>query len=314
MQLFKMLLLFSAIVYNTANSSFAQTSSLFYSLINKETNTPFQFGAGFVVQVIDQKIIQKNSVKDIIVWQYKNDSTQFESTKHTYDSTGRCISMFTFIIDYKVLWKYDNLNNVIEEYDSTNSKLRWHSLFAYSYDEKGNIIKRISHYLPDTCEICNYKTENKITADKCRDTCLSRSIDFTYDSQNRLIKIIEQVYWKSSHYEKLEFTYTYDIKGRLIEKTEFDNWKYYYDSKGKLKRCEKLNSLNKVVENIVFKYDKKQRLKKQLTYSDKRWGELEEYIYNENNLISTWTCTRGSKKDNFRGKLVFKRNLIYVHH
>jgi hypothetical protein len=288
-----------------------QHSPQFLSLIAKEEHSAFQFDSDFVDQLIDPRTASKNRVKDITIWQYKEGSPAFRSTKHEYDSMGYCTRRFIFIIDHKELWKYDINHNVIELFDSARTEQNRHNTFTYFHDTRGRISKRLGYYFPDSCEFCNYKNEDYIASDTCRDTCLFQSLDFSYDGTDHLVQLVERVYLKDDHYEKLVFSYTYDTKGRLIQSNEHDTWRYYYRSNDSMKRCERIAPPDRVLETVVLKFDKKQRLVSKLNAQNDDWGEFEEYTYDEANLITRWTCYRGSRKDNFKRKLVFERRLSY---
>jgi hypothetical protein len=274
-------------------------------------NCQTEFDVDQVVQLLPPEILKKNGVKDITVWQYKNDTILFESSRNEFDSLGRCIRDFTFIIDYKKDWVYDEFNNVIEHFDSTSKRSRSHLVFTNIYNSQDKLSKSLSFYLPDSCEVCNFKNLNTLVTDNCRDTCLFQSIDFFYDSLNQCVKTNKQIYQaRNNYYEKIESSYMYNSKGQMIQKNEFDSLKYFYSKNGRLKRCEKLSSNRK--EIISYKYDKRGRLVNLNIKRDRYHSERIAFTYNEKELISTWQYYRVNKRQNGKIKAVFKRQLVYT--
>lgn len=227
----------------------------------------------------------------------KNDFTTIFSSDLIQKARVHTINVYTesFDLSSKATAKYremkfnvDNQGQVISktEYDR---KGKPHSIYEFERNSSGQTIKQTFNYLDSL--------EQKSTGFSTPEI-----IDYSYDTQNRLVKSKERdlkgnsVLDEKSNYSKFQ----YDAKGRMIEETR----QYYYEGSGLETAIykttfnylgDKLTGESKTYEN------KKLFLTTKVTYN-KFWKPIKEEQYN--NLMNRPAATTNYKYD-LMGRLVY---------
>lgn len=221
--------------------------------------------------ILPSDLIQKAKVQTVMVYTESIDQSSKASAKYR-----------------EMKLQIDNQGQVISKTEY-NRKGKPHSIYEFERNTKGQAIKQTFTYLDSL--------EQKSTGFSA-----SEVIDYTYDTQNRLVKSKERdftgnsVVDEKSNYSKFQ----YDAKGRLIEETR----QYYYEDSGSETAVykttftyfgDKLKGESKTYEN------KQLFLTTKVTYN-KSWKPIKEEEYK--NLMNRPASTTNYKYD-LRGRLVY---------
>lgn len=151
----------------------------------------------------------------------------------------------------------DSMGNIIEngfeEYDK-NGRLNAETIFDTS---NGNFLER-TEYLYDK----KGNIAAKITIDS--DGTFKSYIGYKYDEKNVLISEVESVKVTTTYSHNYNTDYSYYANGKIETKTKKEDdgnsylWKYYYDDKDRLSKCEysstDKNGKYNLLETTVYEY------------------------------------------------------------
>ena len=174
------------------------------------------------------------------------------------------------------------------------SRAHSNSNSSYTYDDRGNLIKKYTSYSTYTGNIVTY------TYDK-NDNMLNKNHDYNADG-----KIDYQyIYTYNKHNDLLKKSYDYNADGKIDY--DVDCYSYTYDDNGRILEkvitsCDKNNQFTKK-EVYTYTYDKNENVitkvyKKYLqsyNYKDQKEG-IYNYTYDQNNNL-----TKESYKDSYYG-------------
>jgi hypothetical protein len=188
---------------------------------------------------------------------YREDSSFVEVkwTKHgvsriqqfKFDSRGNILEELYFNNDTlfdKKMCKYNDKDSLIEykEYEKGGGISQFRS---WEYDSSNNITKKLHYnnngwYSNEFFSYKNNKLESSVRYD--RDEKKSSQSSYSYDKSNRLIMKVTE--WENTK-QKYKDTYSYDVKGNLLEHKEYIQqasdyfeqsrvWLYSYDKYDRL--------------------------------------------------------------------------------
>ena len=228
---------------------------------------------------------------------FKNDFTGVFPPDLIQKAKVQTVTVYTesFDVSSKAIAKYREMKFKIDNHGQVTSKTEYnrkgkpHSIYEFERNAKGQAIKQTFTYLDSL--------EQKSTGFSAPEV-----IDYTYDTQNRLVKSQERHFKANSVVdEKSNYSrFQYDTKGRLIEETR----QYYYEGSGLETAVykttftyfgDKLAGESKTYEN------KKLFLTTKFTYN-KSWRPIKEEEYN--NLMNRPAATTNYKYD-LMGRLVY---------
>lgn len=144
----------------------------------------------------------------------------------TYNAYGNPVSMTNDLVEtgnpnYSFI--YDKKNRLIQFIKPYSGNTGYEEWFKYGYNDKGQIIR-------DTV----YAFGAIVGGIPMPDTARYAYTDYTYDSQNRIIKLVFYYYYYHTLHSISTFDYAYDAKGNLV------NPGTVYDDKLSIYRTNKI--------------------------------------------------------------------------
>lgn len=250
-----------------------------------------------------QKIIE-NNISELFIFKHNlitKDSSLTYSAR--FDKRGNRIKEFGYFENRMLIRisesEYNENNLLVKKirFDHNDAVL---TELTYKYDEKGSQIEHktvCSNKAEPTFEFVKYNSENQITKvyiqsdgkpaelnekrSYKKDNCvirefyfpsLSRTIvyKFEYDSENNLIKVIENINDLSK--EQIQI-FQYDKENRMISSSvTIQNIRGLVSSKGKM---------DYITLKTIYQFDEESNVIKELTYYEKELVEMTSYSYNK---------------------------------
>lgn len=189
---------------------------------------------------------------------YRYDKVLQSMIKKIYDRKGNEVERISFNSDgslkEKRVYKYDNNDNWTELliYDQ-DGNLEREATKIYNYDQFGNLIQELALSAKDSFDVkyTIYKYDEKqnlIEKDEYRqDSSIHGNYFYKYNQSGTLIEEYENYYYSNGKLQE-KHSYTYDLKGNIIE------WKWHYSSTdyGKNVYKFKFDKQGNWVEEIEF--------------------------------------------------------------
>lgn len=156
-----------------------------------------------------------------LIEEIQTDSEYPLTKNYTYNHRGDLTKVVWFRPDLDTVtgvqeYFYDADNRIVS-YIGTYSDDRHKDTIDYTYDTKGNLVKRVEKYAyePSYTYYFTYDDNNNLIQELREDVVNRKSyIDYTYDSKGQIIKTVK---YSSESTAVYTYEYSYDKYGNLIE-------------------------------------------------------------------------------------------------